>query len=478
MAFCTLDNQYLKEKYTPIDNVFILEYLPKADATDIKVYLYGLTLASSPDNKQNTITQMAITLKLSEERVISAFKYWEQNGLISISATLPVRITYYPVKKPLPPIIKYNKKQYSTFVEEATRLFPERILSPNELTEFIELIRVYKIENNSMIMIIKYCLDFKSGTASTPYILAVANDWIKKGLTTEEEVNEHISNLEANSTAIRMIFKSLGLRRDANLDDRQLFLKWTIEYNYCLDAILTASKALKRKGGMQRLDRYIEELKNADAFSAEEIATYTKNKQEIYDLAINIVKNIGGFYASMDIVIETYVLPWLQKGFTNDALLTIARFCFLKNVRTLDGMQQMVDRFFKLGLVNIDGINNYIDKQITIDQEITKIFEKCNHMGIVTNRDRQYYKTWIEWGFDDQLIDFVASMAKNNPFPMQNINRNLAILHQKQISQIDDAKAELQQQRPYEKKTETKKEPTYTDEQLKKVLVDFGEWEI
>lgn len=476
MSFCILDNEYIKEKYTSIDNTFILEYLPKADAVDIKVYLYGLTIASSQHNDNNTIKQMALSLKLPEERILSAFKYWEQNGLVSISPTIPIHITYHSVKKPMLPIVKYNAKKYSTFVEEAARLFPERILSPNELTEFIELIRLYKIEINAMLMIIKYCLDYKVGKASTPYILAVANDWIKKGLTTEDKVNEHISNLEANSEAIRMIFNSLGLAREANLDDRQFFLKWTLEYNYSLDAILTAAKALKRKGGMERLDRYIEELKNAQAFSSEEIATYTKNKQEVFDLAINIVKNIGGFYASMDIVIDTYVIPWLNKGFTNDALLTIARFCFLKNIRTLDGMEQMVERFFKLGLVDVNGINNYIDKQIAIDQQITKIFEECNYMGIVTNRDRQYYKAWIEWGFDDDLILYVASMAKDNPFPMQSINRNLAILHQKQIKQIHDVKVELQ--KPSQPKVETTKKTPYTDEQLKKVLVDFGTWEI
>lgn len=474
MSFCRLSNEYIKEGYTPVDNIFMLNYLPDADSVDIKVYLYGLALALC-QKEENDIAKMALSLKLPEERIMSAFKNWEQKGLITISTTFPLRITYHSVKKALPPVIKYNAKQYHTFVEEVTRLFPEKILSPNELTEFIELIRLYKVDINAMLMIIKYCIDYKMGNVSTPYILAVANDWIKKGLTTEEQVNEHISNLEANSEAIRMILKSLGTKREADLEDRQYYLKWINEYNYNLDAILTAAKALKRKGGINRLDKYMEELKNASAFSAQEVAEYTKNKQNIYDLAINVVKNMGGYYASMDMVIETYIVPWLTKGFTNDALLTISKFCFLKNVRSLDGMEQMVNRFFKLGLVDMTGINNYIEKQIAIDEKITKIYEKCNHIGMVTNKDREFYHTWMEWGFDDEMILFVASMAKNNPFPMQSINRNLAILHQKNIAEINEAKEEL------EKKTFSKeqtKKANYTDEQLKKVLVDFETWEL
>lgn len=475
MFFCKLSSNYIKEGFTPIDNIFLLNYLPSADAMDTKVYLYGLTMAYI-GSEDNSLAKIALSLKLTEEKIMSAFKYWEQKGLITISSTLPLKITYNSVKKALPPIVKYNTKQYNTFVEEVTRLFPEKILSPNELTEFIELIRLHNMEINAMLMIIKYCIDYKMGNVSTPYILAVANDWIHKGVITEQQVNEHINNLEANSEAIKMIFKTLSIKREADLEDRQFYLKWTKEYNYSLDAILTAARALKRKGGMKKLDTYIEELKNAEAFSSQEIAEYAKNKQNIYDFAINIVKNMGGYYASMDIVIETYIIPWLNKGFTQEALLTISKFCFLKNIRNLDGMEQMVNRFLKLGLMEKSAIDNYIEKQITIDTKITQIYEKCNHFGMVSNKDRELYHTWIEWGFDDEMILFVASMSKNNPFPMQGINRNLAILHQKNIAEINDAKTELEKKNS-NKDIETKT-VNYTDEQLKQVLVDFETWEL
>ena len=162
-----------------MDNVFLLNYLPSADAVDVKVYLYGLTLACL-ESEDNTIDKMALNLKLPEERIISAFRYWEQKGLVAISSTFPLYITYYSPKKAMPPIVKYNVKKYQTFVEEVARLFPEKVLTPNEITAFIELIRLHNMDINAMLMIIKYCIDYKSEDISTPYILAVANDWIKK----------------------------------------------------------------------------------------------------------------------------------------------------------------------------------------------------------------------------------------------------------------------------------------------------------
>ena len=481
MKFCEIDNSYIKESFTLIDNIFLQKYLPSGDGIDIKVYLYGLSLATINKEEENSLEKMAIALKLSEERIISAYRYWEEKGLITLSKNLPLTISYNSIKNPVSPTVKYNVRKYETFVEEVSRLFPEKILSPNEIGEFIELIHTGKMEINAMLLIIKYCLETKKGTASTPYILAVANDWINQGITTEQKVNEHIENLEANSESIRMILKSIGITRQANLDDRQYYIKWTKEYKYNLDAILIAAKAQKRRGGIERLDRYIEELKNANAFSSEEIASYTKNKEKIYDLAINTTKNLGCYYASMDIVIETYIIPWISLGFSHNALLLIAKFCFIKNVKNLESMKQMVNRFFKLGLLEENSINSYIEKQIEIDKKIENIFSNCGHIGIISNRDREFYHTWIEWGYDDEIILFVSSNINEKAFPMQAINRKMAMLNQKNIKTLEEAKKILAQKTISPKIEEKDKEfeyHQYSEKQLKQVLADFETWEL
>ena len=100
----------------------------------------------------------------------------------------------------------------------------------------------------------------------------------------------------------------------------------------------------------------------------------------------------------------------------------------------------MIEKFSKLGLLEEKSINAYIEKQIIIDQKINQIFEKCNHIGITTNRDRVFYRNWIKWGFNDGIIQFVANNIKENVFPMQTINRKLAILNQKNIKTIEEAK--------------------------------------
>ena len=160
MFFCKLSQGFINNGYTLVENEFLLSHMPAADAVDIKVYLYGMAIANS-GQENNSLEKMALALKLSEERILQAYKYWQKIGLVDISASSPPVISYNPVKQALPPIIKYKSKEYSTFVEELYRLFPE-VLSPNSINEFVDLISINKMEINAMLMIINTVLTIKA----------------------------------------------------------------------------------------------------------------------------------------------------------------------------------------------------------------------------------------------------------------------------------------------------------------------------
>ncbi|NLL56407.1 MAG: DnaD domain protein [Clostridiales bacterium] len=478
MAFVKLGSEYIKEGYTQVDNMFLLGYLPSCDALDVKIYLFGLAMANLADEGENQLEKMALSLQLSEERIIQSYRFWEKKGLVNISKTNPPSIKYLSVKHPMTPIVKFSTEKYASFVEEVERLFPKRILNSNEYNAFMELIESSKMEMNAMLLIMQYCSDLKGGAVSTPYILAVANAWIKQGLLTEKQVDEHIKELENNSEDIRLIFKALSVRRNATLEDRQMYLDWINGLNYKLDAILVAAKALKRRGGMERLDRYLNELYKAKAFTAQEVAAYAKEKEEINNLAIDINKNLGLFYGNTEVIVETYIIPWLNMGFEREALTKIAKFCLMRGVRNYDGMEQLVNIFYKKGLLSQDAIDRYIASQIAIDDKIRKIYDACNYFGVINGRDRKNYKTWLEWGFEEDVMLFVASQFNNNPFPMQSINRTLASLHARDIKALSDVEKELTSTKKSSKKPQdTFSQREYTDEELRSVLVDFEEWD-
>lgn len=481
MAFCQLGKDYIKDGYTLVDNIFFTSYLPAADPVDCKVYLLGLYTAKECPECDNTAERLSLMLKLDEERVMTAFQRWEQAGLVSVSRSHPPQVTYHSVKSPLTPAVKINAREYDVFVEETARLFPEKILTPNEITSLIELMSFHKIEINAMLMIIRYCMDYKPG-ASVAYILAVASDWANRGIRTESEVNERIAELERNVEDIRSIFRTLGLKSEAGLIDRQLYLKWTKDYGYSMDAVLTAARAAKRRGGMERLSAIIEELKNASAHTAEEVSNYLKAKEDNLKLAATVVKTLGTYYASLDIMVETYLIPWQAMGFQGDALTTAAKFCFMRNVRTLDGMNNTVERFYKLGLLTGAAIEAYIARQVAADAAIKEVLEVAGSSAYVTNRDREFYRTFIEqWGFSHEVILAAAEKAAGRPFPMAYVNRCLAALKERNIKDVSEARnyfdvwerGEKQDNKP--KSQHDYMQQTYTREQLRSVFIDIDD---
>ena len=93
MAMFGFDEQYAYYGVTPVDNQFILEYLPAATGDAVRVYLYGLMQCHHPEQTM-TLPQMARELALSEEAVMSAYRYWERKGLVRRIADNPPAFRY------------------------------------------------------------------------------------------------------------------------------------------------------------------------------------------------------------------------------------------------------------------------------------------------------------------------------------------------------------------------------------------------
>lgn len=474
--FCRLTSEYIKDGVTQIENAFLLRYLPSADPIDLKVYLYGLTLASIKEQSENSLERIALALKLTEERVMAAFKEWELQGLVLVPDSMPVSVIYQSVKNPVSHKIKYNAKELSVFSEEVTRLFPDKFKSQNDYLAYFDLIQQKKIEVNALLLIIKYCITLKK--SSTPYILAVADSWIRMGLLSEQQVNEHISKLEANSEEVRMVLGEIGIKRAGDIEDKQYIDKWKAD-GFSLQAILAAARGVRKKSGLAALDKLIGELKTAGAVSAVEVAQYIKERDGIRELSINIVKALGGFYANIDTVAESYVNPWKAKGFTDGAMLAVAKFCFLRSYTTLDGMNQMLMRFYKLGLLDEDIIFAYIDKQAAIDEKLGEVFKKCVHTGLITNRDRDFYRVWAdEWGFSDECILAAASFSERVPYPVQKINRDLSLCYTAKAFSVAEIKKLLEKDKPAASASARNEKRSYTDEQLKRIIVNMEDLEI
>lgn len=456
MAFCKYSTEFIANSKTEIDNIFLNDYLPFAQPQFVVVYIYGLYLCNS-NSFDNSIENFAKTLNMSEEDVIGAFEYWEEQGLVQVLKTNPVQITYIPLKNVLTANKLYKPDKYAVFNQQANDIFMgKRSISKHEYGEYYDFLERYHFEQEALLMIMKYCVETKKSAVGYNYILTVAKNWANEGITTTLQVEERLKTFEDKDPDISEIFNAVGIKRAPYVEERALLNKWQNEYGFNLDVILYICKNIKKKSrfSFEKLDEIITKYYEMKLFSILEIESFEKEKKELYSLAKEINKTIGVYYENLETIVENYILKWINMGFDKNLLIQIAEFCFKTSVRTLEGMNNTISKFYKLGILSSTAFNQYMGNILQEDEKIKNILAKLNVNRNVNYIDRANYKTWEnDWQISDELLDYATTLSQNKDNPLKYLSRVLADWHEKGIKNVDEAKSTS---------------PLYSNEQSKK----------
>ena len=97
MPFCSFSEGAAMFDVTPIENMFLLEYLPTAPDGFLRVYLHARMLCLHPELGQE-IGDVARALNMEEDAVLNAFQYWEQQGLVEKLSDRPASYAIRPLR--------------------------------------------------------------------------------------------------------------------------------------------------------------------------------------------------------------------------------------------------------------------------------------------------------------------------------------------------------------------------------------------
>ena len=482
MALCSYSSKLAMDGYTIIDNTFLNEFLPQATGDDVKVYLYGLNLCSNPNVEDNNLDTICKVLSLTEDDVLNAFSYWQEMGLVQIVSTNPLEVRFLPARARSGSAKIRNREKYTDFNEMIQSVITGRMITPTEFNEYYSLIETYHFEPEAIILIARYCTKIKSSTIGYPYILAVARNFANEGVKTVEAVEQKFLEQEQNSDEIKRVLSALGLKREADIDERNLYLKWNNSFGFTNGTIVEVAKTLKKKGGFAKLDSLLSKYYEQKLFTLEAIADFSEKQDEMYEIAKIVSKNLGLYYQNLENVVDVYVADWNNKGYSIDTLTFISMYCFKQSIRSLDGMNTVVQKFYKLGLISLESLEQYIMSIIKSDEEIKLVLDKAGLVRSVSSYDRDYYKTWTNnWGFSDEQILMVAEVSTGKSNPMSYINKVLASLNEKGIKTNEEIKKELKNVSVFVEKTPNKPafaQRTYTAEEFNAVIDSLDDVEL
>ncbi len=485
MAFCRFSTGFVADSAVVIDSMFFNDYLPYAPDYCIKVYLFGLYKCYNSASYDNTIENFEKVLDMPKEDIISAFYYWQDQNLVQVLELEPeLEIRYLPVKTASKNLKKFKVEKYSSFSLQAQEIL-SRPVSTNEINEYITLIEHFSMQPEALLMIIKYCVGAKGENVGYQYVLAVAKDWAKQRILTTEKVEEKLTELSNIMSDGATVAKALKFKGNLSYEHQEFYLKWTEEYGFELGTIVHVAKQVAKtttRNGFERLDNALTKYYEQKLFSILEIEEYEANKTALISLAKSINKAIGVYYENVENIIDTYILDWIKKGYNEETLIQIANFCFKNNVRTLDGMNSTISKFYKLGYTTLNGIAQYLDEKLSRDNVIKEILTKLSIDRKVNSYDRDMYNIWTNvWKMPKDVLDYATSLACGKTSPMQYLNQILSTWHSNNISTLGQAKAF--KSTPAASSAESKKDNkvvtrSYTTEELNALFDNIDEVEI
>lgn len=213
MAFCAFDDSAALFDSTPVENMFITEYMLRAPGDFVKVYLYALMLCYHPTPRMS-LSSMARDLDMTEEDVERAFKYWARDGLVRQVGDNPVSFTLFNLKQLTltraenPGDKLYNQK----FIEEAERIL-KRTLQPEEINLINDWIQVLELPEEVVLMLLQIEMENSRGRVSISIAGRRAKEWAQSGIRTVDDVEKIVVMGREREQQLRKLLARLGQRR-------------------------------------------------------------------------------------------------------------------------------------------------------------------------------------------------------------------------------------------------------------------------
>lgn len=424
----------LISKYTYLNNTFITDYMPSSDANCLKVYIFGLY--SSSCDKEITPEDICEKLDISYAEFYKAVEYWQELGLMEISSKAPLIIEYLPLSSSKNHI-KFSADKYSNFNTMMQDLFPSRQILPTEYNEYYTLIELSKVDPMAVYLIANYCVKLKGTTVRARYIITVAKDWFEQGIRSVDQVEDKLLANEAVNMNVIELYKHMKKAGVPDIEDRELYLKWTNCFGYEHSSLLCAIDTLKIKS-MSKLDGVIDDLIKLNIYSETGIINYKNHLSMLKNTTINVLTKLGLYYSSTDYIIEIYTQKWFNNGYSDKAINIVAHYCFMNNIKTLEQLDAEINDLYKNGIISDISVAEHFAEIADTVEKIKSILKLLNINRLPTNNEKTQYKLWTEsFGYSYESILHIAGLMQDKTQPMSCINNALAIARERNIYTID-----------------------------------------
>lgn len=451
------DERYAMFDITPVENQFILEYLPAAKGDYVKVYLYGLMRCYHPE-EDISLKQMSHELNMTEEDVETAFRYWERRRLVRRVSDQPPRWQYVNIKQLSLTSEDNCDPEYEEFSKDIYDAFDGvRRLHGSELNTCFDWHESLKLPTEVIIMLLKHMAEQKGKNFRIRDAEKVAAQMAAENILTVDAAEEFFSRDELAYAGIRKILKMMGKRYLPSEAQVNLYRKWNREWGFSPEAI-EAAVDLTAKGdpSLAYLDGILNSMRqenaNTEVFTTDNI-NQSKQKTDAFREVLNKLGN-GSIINTENIKLYDK----MKALYPQSIILIAARECCLLR-KDVDSILELLLSWKDKGLESLEDVESYVQvyhEQIALIRELKKTWGvKENRVGEI---DCRLITKWEnEYGFNKDMILAAAPYAAEANQPMAYLDKILADYRKKGINTPEQIKKYTSQKSSDKKTIKSKK---------------------
>lgn len=456
---------------TPIENLFIREYLPAAKGDYVKVYLWGLFQSQQPSADYG-VQEMAKELEMTVSEVESALRYWERRALVSQISTEPAVYRFYSVfqRMHMGQLSDTADNEYTSFAESVYAAFGDkRKVKPAEIARAWEWVQDIGLKPEVVLMLINHCITLMRPQFSFKRAEALAVSMKENKVETAEDADTFLRNDLDIHKGAQDVLRQLGRRgRMPSEPELNLYRKWRMEWHYDHQAILNAcNETAKGEPTFAYLDGILGGIRSrGEARTGAAVALQLQQEKDENTLVKEVMDKLG---AKMMVQTAANFYRQWRKTFPHAVLLLAAGEC-ARSGGKVDTMDKLLSSWQEKNLTTEAAVTEYLDHVNDVNSHLLTLFEACGYTSRPTAADRTLYEKWQSFGMDMSLMTHAAEqsrVAQGNKITY--LDKVLTAWHEAGITDISQAKSTKKEPAPSKRRTVSAQQytqRTYTEEEL------------
>ena len=442
MPMFGFDEQYAYYGVTPVDNRFILEYLPNATGDAVRVYLYGLVQCYNPD-QDLTIEKMAGELGMTEEDVLRAYRHWERKGLVRRIKDKPPVFQYVNSQKAYSGDNSMVDYDFETFSADVQRLFVDRRIHGGELIRCYEWVEQLGLPKDAVLYLIQHMITLYGKQVMINTIEKRAMLLADEKVQTADDAKVILDFDKRVLIGCREIVGKMGKRRNPTEAELKMYRSWLADWKYTEEDIAAACEEMTSGDPSFRylngILRRVNEQRNGEKLQkVAEIVQQEKDAAAPLKALLQVMKlhNVTVNEGTLAVYADMRAL------YPDNIILMAGREC-AKRGADFEGVMTTLRNWKRNGLESAADITRYM-KQVDEENDFLLMLYEVLGVSVKPNAaDRRLAKKWqADYGYDMTFITQSAAWAVGKEKPMAYLDKVLSAFHEKGVHDMAAAEKE------------------------------------